>query len=101
MTARHAHGSARASAVVVPLIPLAGTDSTTEATGAESFITELTSAVRHLEKALELGGTPARFLLPNGATVTAAQPRLWVAQHTARVQNLLDQITGPYTDPQT
>jgi hypothetical protein len=68
--------------------------------GQQSFITELTTAMGHLEKALELSRTPARFLLPNGATVTAAQLHLWVAQHTARAQTLLDQITAAYNDPQ-
>lgn len=100
MTARHS-GSAVASAVVVPLIPCADASGTSAEAGAESFITELTTAVGHLEKALELGQTSARGLLPNGATVTEAQLHLWVAQQTARAQNLLDQITAAYADPQT
>ncbi|GAA2523125.1 hypothetical protein [Streptomyces longisporus] len=100
MTAHHAHGPAAAAAVVVPLIPHADSASSTAA-GTQPFITELTAAVGHLEKALELSRTPARFLLPNGATVTAAQLRLWVAQHTARAQTLLDLIAAPHTDPQT
>ncbi|MFC7830925.1 hypothetical protein [Streptomyces sp. NPDC057375] len=52
----------------------------------------------HLEQALDVGRTPARFLLPNGATVTEAQLRLWVEQHTARAHSLLAQITAAYTD---
>ncbi|WP_331736736.1 hypothetical protein OG426_55265 (plasmid) [Streptomyces canus] len=101
MTAHRAPGSATASAVVVPLLPRNEADNTAVETGTESFITALTTAVGQLEKALELSGTPARFLLPNGATVTAAQLRLWVAQHAARAQTLLDRITAQYTDPQT
>lgn len=100
MTARH-HGSAVASAVVVPLVPYADAGGTAAEAGAQSFITELTTAVGHLEKALELGRTPARSLLPNGATVTETQLRLWVEQHTVRAQSLLTQITAAYTDPQT
>jgi hypothetical protein len=100
MTARH-YGSAVASAVVVPLIPYADAADTSAGVGAESFITELTAAVGHLEKALELGQTSARVLLPNGATVTEGQLHLWVAQQTARAQNLLDRITAVYADPQT
>ncbi|MFI6658167.1 hypothetical protein ACIBL8_21890 [Streptomyces sp. NPDC050523] len=93
MTTDHAHGAATASAAVVPLVPH------TEA-GPASFITELTTAVGHLEKALELSRTPAKFLLPNGATVTAAQLRLWVAQHSTRAQQLLEGLASSYTDPQ-
>jgi hypothetical protein len=100
MTAHH-HESAVASAVVVPLVPYADGGGTAAEAGAESFITELTTAVGHLGKALELGRTPARVLLPTGATVTEAQLHLWVAQHTARAQSLLDQITAAYIDPQT
>lgn len=100
MTAHRTHGSA-ASAIVIPLVPHSEADSTAVEAGTESFITALTTAVRQLETALELSRTPAQFLLPNGATVTAAQLRLWVAQHTARAQTLLDRITAPYTDPQT
>lgn len=99
MTARRAHAPATTSAVVIPLVP--HTEATTTTAGAApSLITELTTAVGHLETALELSQTPAKFLLPNGATVTAAQLRLWVAQQAARAQTLLDQITAPYTDPQ-
>jgi hypothetical protein len=101
MTAHHAHASAAPSAVVVPLVPRPGAGSTVAEASSESFVTELTIAVGHLEKALELGRTPARFLLPTGATVTEAQLSVWVTQHTAQAQNLLDQITAPYTDPQT
>ncbi|MFJ2008006.1 hypothetical protein [Streptomyces chartreusis] len=100
MTAHHAHVSVMTSAVVVPLVPHAEVDNTAVEAGTASFIAELTTAVGHLEKALDLSRTPAQFLLPNGATVTAAQLRLWVAQHTARAQTLLDRITAPYADPQ-
>lgn len=100
MTAHPTHGSA-VFADVIPLVPHGEADSTAVEAGTESFITALTTAVRQLETALELSRTPAQFLLPNGATVTAAQLRLWVAQHTARAQTLLDRITAPYTDPQT
>lgn len=100
MTAHHAHTSAAPSTAVVPFAPHTGLSSTLAA-GPESFITELATAVDHLAKALELGRTPARFLLPTGTTVTAAQLGVWVTQHTARAQHLLDQITSPRTDPQT
>ncbi|MDX2762543.1 hypothetical protein [Streptomyces europaeiscabiei] len=100
MTA-HTHGSSAASALVIPFVPRTEADATAVEAGTESFITALTTAVSQLEKALELSRTPAQFLLPNGATVTAAQLRLWVAQHTARAQTLLDRIASPYTDPQT
>jgi hypothetical protein len=94
MTTDHTHGSATASAAVVSLFPH-------PESGTVSFITELTTAVGHLEKALELSRTPAKFLLPNGATVTPAQLRLWVTQHSARTQKLLDQLAAPHTTPQT
>ncbi|MGW4784868.1 hypothetical protein [Streptomyces sp. NPDC004230] len=97
MSAHHTRGQAITSAVV--LFP-PQTGSNEDKVGTESFITELTAAVRHLHKALELSRTPAQFLLPNGAAVTAVQLRLWVAQHTARAQNLIDQISVAYTDPQ-
>jgi hypothetical protein len=100
MTAHRAHAPATTSAVVIRLVPHAEAATTTVA-AATSFITELTTAVEHLETALELSRTPAQFLLPNGATVSAAQLRLWVAQHAARAQTLLDQITAPHNDPQT
>ncbi|MBL1086741.1 hypothetical protein JK359_33080 [Streptomyces actinomycinicus] len=101
MTAhRPTRDPAAASALVVPLLPHAGTGSDAGGSGGTSFITELAAAVDHLEQALELGRTPTRFLLPNGATVTEAQLRLWVAQHTARAQAALSQITPAHTDAQ-
>ncbi|MER6734653.1 hypothetical protein [Streptomyces puniciscabiei] len=102
MTAhRPSQGSAAATAVIVPLLPHTGPGRDATGTGADSFITELTTAIGHLEKALKLGQTPARLLLPNGATVTAAQLSLWVTQHSARAQILLDHIKAPHTGPQT
>jgi hypothetical protein len=95
-----AHRPAMASAVVIPLVPHAEADTTTVEAERQSFITELTTAMGHLEKALELSRTPARFLLPTGATVTATQLHLWVAQHTAQAQTLLDQITAHCNNPQ-
>lgn len=100
-THRPRQGPAEATALVVALTPHACTHNDRAWTGTEAIITELTAAFGHLESALALGRTPARFLLPNGATVTAAQLRLWVAQHTSRVQALLDQITAPYTNSPT
>ncbi|MFF7764185.1 hypothetical protein [Streptomyces griseorubiginosus] len=99
MTVRHAHGPARSTAVVIPLVPRAEADTTAEA-GTGSFIAELATATAHLEKALGLSQTPAQFQLPDGATVTAAQLCLWVAQHTARAQTLLDRLTASYPDQQ-
>lgn len=101
MTARNAHGSAVASSVVAPLFRRPGAGHPAAAVRTESFITELTSAMGHLERALEVGQTPARFLLPDGATVTPSQLDVWVAQHTARAQNILAQITALYADSQT
>ena len=92
------HGSAGAPAVVVPLVPFTDAGCAVAGTRAESFITELKVAVSHLEQAREVGRTTARFLLPNGATVTEAQLCLWVEQHTARAHSLLAQITAAYTD---
>ncbi|GAA3808524.1 hypothetical protein ACFQ0G_53330 [Streptomyces chiangmaiensis] len=95
MTTHSPHQTpAAASALVVPPVP----HSSPTHDVSESFITALTTAVDHLEKALELGRTPTRILLPNGATVTAAQLRVWVAHHTARAQALRNQITAPHTD---
>lgn len=92
------HESAGAPAVVAPLVPFTEAGCAAASARTESFITELKVAVSHLEQALEVGRTPARFLLPNGATVTKAQLRLWVEQHTARAHSLLAQITAAYTD---
>ncbi|MEU8810632.1 hypothetical protein ACN6LC_004506 [Streptomyces violaceoruber] len=92
------HEAAGAPAVVVPLVPFTAAGCAAACARAESFITELTAAVSHLEQALEVGQTPARFLLPNGATVTEAQLCLWVEQHTTRAHSLLAQITAAYTD---
>ncbi|MER6075685.1 hypothetical protein ABT187_44400 [Streptomyces sp. NPDC001817] len=95
-----AHRPSQGSAPVVRLLPHTSTSSDAAGSGARSFITELAAAVDHLEQALALGRTPTRYLLPNGATVTEAQLRLWVAQHTARAHAALSQITPAHTDAQ-
>jgi hypothetical protein len=64
------------------------------------FITELVAALGHLENAVQLAATPARLHLPNGATVSKAQMGVWVAQNTARIRSLLNQITDPSDAPQ-
>ncbi|EPH45355.1 hypothetical protein ABT390_35495 [Streptomyces aurantiacus] len=57
-------------------------------------LTELAAAVRHVETAHRLGIPPGPVTLPNGATVSDQQARLWATQHTARLRALLDQITA-------
>ncbi|WP_316782809.1 hypothetical protein [Streptomyces sasae] len=95
----HPTSSAPAPAVVVPFT-LNDSTSITAPESAASFIAELAAAVTRLEKALVLGRTPARLLLPDGATVSPVQLRLWVAQHTAQAQRLIGQIAASYADSQ-
>ncbi|MFD0287677.1 hypothetical protein [Streptomyces lutosisoli] len=70
------------------------------ATTETPFITELVAALGHLENAVQLAATPAKLHLPNGATVSKAQMRVWVTQNTARIRFLLEQLADPSDAPQ-